>query len=60
MKLSPVKALGVMGEVKPFIRFSEAGSNGLVTANSGAKTAIRISAIDTKADTMATGDRRKA
>ncbi|GAA6193174.1 hypothetical protein NBRC116597_30950 [Phaeobacter sp. NW0010-22] len=59
-KVSPVKAFGVIGGVKPFIKFNDVGSNGLVVAIKGANMADRINSIATAADTIATGEWRKA
>ena len=57
-KRSPVKAFSVPGGVKPFMRFSVAGSNGSCGATQGAKSAASTSARTTAADTIATGERR--
>ena len=59
-KLWPVNMLGVIGGVKPFIRFSEAGSNGFVGAISGARIAMMNRNSTTAAASMASGARVKS
>ena len=59
-KVSPVNAFGSSGGVKPFIRFSEAGSKGLVGATKSASNASRISVMTIVKDTMVTGERLKS
>ena len=60
MKVSPVNAFGSSGGVKPFIRFSDAGSKGLVGATKSASTASRIRITTIENDTIVTGERLKS
>ena len=58
--VSPVKALGSIGGVNPFIKFNELGSNGLVGATRSASIAIRIKSKTMTKETIVIGDRLKS